>query len=562
MATVVLLVAARRDWRADLRGVAGQLRRRPVLAIPVVAVGLLAAAAVPLVLYRFAQGGDSLRLDLWRSSLAIFAEHPLLGGGPGTWVQLKVEANPPGAPNLILAHAHNLYFQALAELGLAGVAALAVLAAAVVRRLRAGIHHPDLGPQAIAATAGLVGFLGQSLVDNLVNLVSVCLLIMLPVAWVDGFLLEVERGHRTAAAQGATRPGATRPGATPPGSTAGPPAGPSPIRQRLEAAFLVGCLAALIAVAPTLAGIDEAAAARAEGGRAIGTDAARALAAYDRALAIDPDFTLYRIERAAALARLGRVAEARADLAAAAQLDPVGINLISLAHLDLELGDATAAGQHVRRALELAPYDLPVALNAGLMAERLGDRALALEQLATAVTLRPAIAALPLLDDAARTVPKQEVIARARAMSGPENAALILAYAGDASAAEAELLARPNSEYRDIFLAVVRWLGGSTEEAIQRLAATVRRNPFDYVAAGWLAGILRAEDDSRAGTYLRLVRLVQADVGPGIAAAVTARVISSNESQAGVPFYYPGGIYIRSAGGTVLAPGLTLITAP
>jgi hypothetical protein len=90
----------------------------------------------------------------------------------------------------------------------------------------------------------------------------------------------------------------------------------------------------------------------------------------------------------------------------------------------------------------------------------------------------------------------------------------------------------------------------------------IRRNPLDHHASGWLAGILRAEGDRRAATYLRLARLVQADVGPGIALNVTARVESAGQSRFGLPGHYPWGIYVRENGGNVLAPDLILITAP
>jgi hypothetical protein len=196
------------------------------------------------------------------------------------------------------------------------------------------------------------------------------------------------------------------------------------------------------------------------------------------------------------------------------------------------------------------------------MAERLGNRQMALEQLATAVALRPAMAGLSLLDDRARLVSKAEILARARAMSAPEDAALILAYAGDPATAKAELEARPPSDYRELRLAAVLWLGGDTAEAVRRLEAAVQRAPLDYQSAAWLAGILRAENDPRASRYLRLVRIVQFDVGPGLAAEVTARSTMSDDSVAGIPVYYPGGVYIRSFGGTVLAPGLTLIDSP
>ena len=73
---------------------------------------------LPVLAVRFTQGGELLRLDLWRSALGIFSQHPLFGGGPGTWAQLKLEATPAGATNLVLPHAHDIYVQTLAEVGI------------------------------------------------------------------------------------------------------------------------------------------------------------------------------------------------------------------------------------------------------------------------------------------------------------------------------------------------------------------------------------------------------------------------------------------------------------
>jgi O-antigen ligase/tetratricopeptide (TPR) repeat protein len=545
---LIPLLAFRRAARLDLRRAIKAARQRPILLVPVLTAGLVVAAATPLLVYRFAQGGDTLRLDLWRASATILAEHPLLGGGPGTWVQLKVEANPPGTSNLILAHAHNLYIQAAAELGLVGLAALAVLAVIVARRLGAGIVRGPAGTHGVAASVGIAGFLGQSLVDNLVNLPYVCVLVMLPIAWVDGSLTAADRQAESAP--------------TGPRDHGGRQDRDGLLRRRLEAALLAGTLVAMAAALPVLVRIDQAAAAQAAGDAALEKDPARALAAYSEAVERDPEFTLYQIQHAATLARLGRVGAARDELGRAVELDSVGINLISLASLDLAAGDPAAAREHLRLALQRAPDELAVLLNAGLLHERLGDRETALNLLAGALTVRPAAAGLSLLDDPARLDSKTAIVARARSLTTPEQAALILAYAGDPAQARTELAALPPSPTRDLYAAAADWLAGRLVDATARLEAILRRDPLDYRAAGWLAGILRAEGDARAGTYLRWARLVQGDVGPGIARDVTARLASIDESWFGVPGQYPWAVYVRAFGGNVLAPDLTLIGAP
>ncbi|HXG26230.1 MAG TPA: O-antigen ligase family protein, partial [Candidatus Binatia bacterium] len=210
-ALAVALAALRSGGiRSPVASTVDRLRARPILALPVVGLALVGLALTPSLLARFAQGGGTLRLDLWRSALKIFAEHPLVGAGPGTWVQLKVAANPPGVPNLILPHAHDMYVQAAAEVGVVGLLALAVLAFALARRLWAGWRSPDraLSFESGAVLVSLGAFAAQSVVDNLVNLPMIVVILVAIVAWVDGGLTRVERdatGATSAVAAGSGR---------------------------------------------------------------------------------------------------------------------------------------------------------------------------------------------------------------------------------------------------------------------------------------------------------------------------------------------------------------------
>lgn len=77
--------------------------------------------------------GEVGRLDLWRVALRMAAERPLLGAGPDNFRHLygiylgRREFNTS-------IHANSLYFDTLANLGLAGLAAVLALAYAVARR--------------------------------------------------------------------------------------------------------------------------------------------------------------------------------------------------------------------------------------------------------------------------------------------------------------------------------------------------------------------------------------------------------------------------------------------
>ena len=79
-------------------------------------------------------GGLGSRVELWHGAYALWRSHPLFGIGPGNF-ELEIGRYLPGAST----HANGIFFQVLAEQGIAGlIAALVVTAASVgafVRRL-------------------------------------------------------------------------------------------------------------------------------------------------------------------------------------------------------------------------------------------------------------------------------------------------------------------------------------------------------------------------------------------------------------------------------------------
>ena len=539
------LVASRIGLRQLLARAVLVLRQRPILLIPIGAMVAALGVFIPVVAYRFSQGGDTLRLDLWRSALTIFSDHPLTGGGPGTWVQLKVLANPPGVPNVVVPHAHNLYIQAAAELGLVGLAGLAVVVLAGWRRLHGAWRaergeRGALGTQAVAVMVGLAAFAGQSLVDNLVNLPFVCLELIAVVAWIDG---------------GRTMAEGDRPLPIMPVHTVR-------LGRALSGAYLPAVvLAAMVLLVPTLVRIDRASLNDEAGNSAaLSGDWAEALARYDAAHAADPDVTLYQLQRASALARVGRTADARTQLADAVQADQIGVNVIGLAVLDLATGDRAAAMEHARRAVDLAPGDPTVALNAGLIGEAVGDRTFALDEFANAVAWDPPLASIGLWTAPERIIAKGEVVDAARARSDPQIAALILAYAGSPSAARVELEAQPPSSGRDVLIAVTIWLGGDTAGAQERLAGMTARDPRDWVAAGWMARISRRSGDfETADRYARWATIVQADAASSVIGEASVVPADAGDATAGLPADYPWAVYLRPIAPYLPMPELTLI---
>jgi O-antigen ligase len=522
IAFVAALFAATPTGRTTVRSGLRLVRQRRFLLVPAVIVVLVAVAAVPLVIARFAQGGDTLRLDLWRSALTIFSQHPIFGGGPGTWVQLKVEANPPGSPNLILPHAHDLYVQAAAELGIVGLGALAFLAVAVLHRLITAIRgqSSELRLEATAVLAGQIAFAGQSLVDNLVNAPFVCLLVILLVAWVDAGLL----GPATA------------------------PARPRPFSGGGVAMPALVGLAMLLAV-PTLIRIDQANLASAAGNDAAEAgDWQVALDRYQAAVADDPDFTLYRIQLGSSLARVGRVAEAREQYAIATAADRTPIVLISLAVLDLAAGDTTRARSLAGEAADLGPFDPNVALNAGRIGEAVGDVGFASDQYANVFSIDPAAARSDYWDSPDRAVIKSDVVSAAIARSDAESAApaLIAAYTGDGSAADRILSGVAPSRHRDTVAAAVTWLEGDAEGAGARLERLVADDPRDWFAAAWASRVARLGGDQTDGDrYAQVAMIDQADVALSVIAERSILASTPTDDRQGLPDDYPWAVYLR-----------------
>jgi O-antigen ligase len=543
---VVLAATRLRAGSWSAASLARRARAQPVLAVPVLIVVAAGVVLAPSLLARFAQGGGDLRLDLWRSALTIFGDHPIFGAGPGTWVQLKVSANPAGVPNLILPHAHDLYVQAAAELGLVGLAAMAILAFAVLRRLWTGWRSTangrstGLSIESGAVIVSLVAFAAQSVVDNLVNLPFVCLLLVVLVAWVDGRLSESEGVE--ASVRGAGR--ADRFAAL----------------SRGPAIAAVGVIGFAIAI-PTLVRVDHAAYVAQDGSAAgLGGQWQAALDAFNEARQEDPGFTLYDVQAAAAMARVGRTAGARDLLARVVDLDPVAVNVIGLAALEAELGDHDAAFAHINQAVALGVGEPVVALNAGLIAEQLGDHDLALQQFATAIAWDPPLAGSSIWTAPPRTIPLRKIVEQARTMVAPIDAALILAYAGDRVTARAELAALPDSDQRNDYVAATLWLDGNPIAALARLAPHLGADPADWYSVAWAARIAYLSGDNVSGDrFARWATAVQGDSAPGIIYETSRAPALASAWDAGLPGNYPWAVYLRPTAPYLLMPQLTTI---
>ncbi len=113
-------------------------------------------------------GSDSIqgRLSFWRSALAIFRDHPLVGTGP--WTYGVVHTRYQDDVRFYASDAHNLYLQTAAEMGVVGLVALAVLMLAIasswLRALRAARNTSEY-PVVAGVGLGLVAFFLHSALD-------------------------------------------------------------------------------------------------------------------------------------------------------------------------------------------------------------------------------------------------------------------------------------------------------------------------------------------------------------------------------------------------------------
>jgi tetratricopeptide (TPR) repeat protein/O-antigen ligase len=113
---------------------------------------------------------DALRIDLWRSAVAMFADHPLTGVGPSAFgTALRAYRDPLLARDHFAA-AHNLYLNVAAEMGspglLAGAAFLLTLAVTWWQQWRSAPPGSVAWWRLLGMGAALVGLGAQSMVDT------------------------------------------------------------------------------------------------------------------------------------------------------------------------------------------------------------------------------------------------------------------------------------------------------------------------------------------------------------------------------------------------------------
>ena len=190
---------------------AGRRKAALALGVAILALCIVSLAAVYLwppeggtlwelseILHGRAQDGfGSSRVAIWREALRLFAERPLLGGGPDSFGRrsaLDFSRYVPETGQTLKTHADNAHCEPLGylvNLGILGFAAWAAVTIAALRRWLRGAG-PEYG-------AGLVCYLVQSLFG-----LGLCL--VAPIAWVYMGLIcsKIEEGETCRAEEGAS----------------------------------------------------------------------------------------------------------------------------------------------------------------------------------------------------------------------------------------------------------------------------------------------------------------------------------------------------------------------
>jgi O-antigen ligase len=109
------------------------------------------------------------RSQLWVAALRLWRQHPVLGVGPDNFRRRYGEVISPGGGGRYSderLHANNLYLEVLADMGLAGAAALLVLIHALLTQARRSMRAPDLAdPMVVFALLAILAFFVHGLVD-------------------------------------------------------------------------------------------------------------------------------------------------------------------------------------------------------------------------------------------------------------------------------------------------------------------------------------------------------------------------------------------------------------
>lgn len=339
----------------------GSRWRITILGLVLIAILLVTAGLGFQWLVRIAPGSIGSRLQIWRNALETMRQRPLLGGGPGTFGVSYYTTPHHGPLELSVPHAHNSLLNLGVEIGLLGLlAGISLVGTAAFASWKRASGRDDDWLTAVGAASGVAALLVSDILD---------------VSWIAPLITIHVALFMAIVVSTLSRPGRT-------------------IAKRLAVLPLIATL--------TLAGfwawIDVGHYFAARSVEAIRQgDLPSALRDIDRAVSVDPAFTLHRLQRGMVEGYLAIESESPTAIERAiadyeahmAHGGDTALNNSDLAWLYAENGQLEPAIGHMRRALALAPRYSAFHLNLGYLLEAEGDLDDASAEYATALALNP-----------------------------------------------------------------------------------------------------------------------------------------------------------------------------
>jgi O-antigen ligase len=451
------------------------------IAAAATAVATIGAVIVllPAILRRIDAGGEDLRTTFAVVALRLFAQSPIVGTGPGTWVIERIAATRASEIDYYIPHAHDVPVQTLAELGIVGAIVGAFLIGSVFRLLLRAFRDPrgEVAWLAWLTTIGAVYLGVHDLLDFYPNMPAVLFAIALPVAYLD----------------------ATRVPTTP--SLIGPALWP-------RARGLVGALALCVALVGLLAKegpalLQEDAVRQANDG-----DWANAGTLADAAAAEDPAIHPYDLTAGLAAVRSGDFTSAASYFRVVAEDDDLPEAWLDLASAEIGLGNRQAALDALAKGMRLGRQRVAIAMAAGEAYRSLGDQEDAVDAFATALVQRPSLAADPWWQTTERRDLFPVVLSRMRASAGSDGRWEVALVMGDVETAHALVASTSSPE----LTAVITAAWAEDPETTRQMYAQCDANPLDLGPLLWCA---RVADHLGDGARADRFRAIAEGVSPG-----------------------------------------------
>jgi len=563
--------------------------RLALYALGVVALAALLAGALflasgwesrPEWLFR---GSLSPRLDVMAAGGEMFRDRPLLGTGPGTYPFIYSEYS--GAYPVHAVHSHNGYLQAAVDLGLPGVAVMAVLVVVAGGALWRGWRRASPEERLLLVTCGasVAGFMVHSLADapnaSKTALVPLAVVLALVVRTVPPPPVSASEPGGSPDAGGDPRPAAWRAGL-----------------WRLWLLPPVTVLVALVALLFFWANIDGAHYHYSRG--LYDANAGRWLEAvkdFQRAADEDPEFALYQLELGLSetMAYLDGaprpvLEQGVTNLERGVALEPRGaIGHANLARAYLLAGRPQEARDSAQETIRWAEQDPVVVMAAAGVLEEAGAAEEARDAYATALALDTSLAFSPFWSGSAfRRDNFDEIVARSVLPLNPCLVGRQMLLPGASPDLDLEkasedcrlyTLSHPGNVGARVDLATILMAAGERKEALAILDEAVAHHPDDgavrralgewYSAAGDLE---RARHEWLLGAQLgdpRAAMLLGDSYGPAAVPQEAVRrannILRSGNTDltvGGVQIYLLGILYYRMDFGrespiTILVPG-------